>query len=556
MSKKQLRAAIYARYSTAKQKEASIKDQVRECRRICEREGFTVVDTFSDAAISGGTAKRPGYQALLAAARRKDFDAVVAESTSRLWREVAEQWRALKEWTDAGIIVVGNGIDTRRPEASILLSVTGAANEAFRQEIGRRTREAQLGLTEKGYVAGGRTYGYRHVKRMIEGRDKPITERVIEPSEAKVVNRIFKMRAEGHSALAIARALNKDGIPSPGAAWARTSGVKPAWRASALIGDPRFGTGILSNPLYRGRSIWGRMKWKRSSSDSSVRTPVAMPEREWIVHSVPHLRIVDDKLWDTVQKLQTADTPLRAAIRKGIRMSPNKGKGNYWLSGILVCDLCGSNLQVNSGVTYRCPNYHAGNCKNDRLFKRADIEAAMLEILKVELLAPQRIKVEQKRIEAILKDRERQERQRSGTDELRRVNAQIAGVRKLGISEAATRAALAELEREREDLQAREGKRQSAGLREARRLLAKLPGFAAEFERQLQATLTGRVLTKDEMRTVTEATRQLIEGGTIRMRPCKEGVKGRVPLVGFGSRVLRLGGTARGPRVSGSGGRI
>ena len=58
------------------------------------------------------------------------------------------------------------------------------------------------------------------------------------------------------------------------------------------------------------------------------------------------------------------------------------------------------------------------------------------------------------------------------------------------------------------------------------------------------------------MRTVKEATRQLVEGENVRMWPCKDGVTGRVVLLGFGSRVLRLDGTARGARVSGSGGAI
>jgi hypothetical protein len=44
---------------------------------------FCVVTRFSDAAISGGTATRPGYQALLTAARRRDFDIIVTEDISR-----------------------------------------------------------------------------------------------------------------------------------------------------------------------------------------------------------------------------------------------------------------------------------------------------------------------------------------------------------------------------------------------------------------------------------------------------------------------------------------
>ena len=84
-----MRAALYARFSTDKQ--ASIEDQLRVCRRVATLHGFDVVATFEDAAISGGTSQRPGYQALLAAARRHDVDVIVAEDASRLWRNMAER---------------------------------------------------------------------------------------------------------------------------------------------------------------------------------------------------------------------------------------------------------------------------------------------------------------------------------------------------------------------------------------------------------------------------------------------------------------------------------
>ena len=46
-------AAIYARYSSDKQRETSLEDQERTCRRRAEQEGWTVVKVYGDAAISG-----------------------------------------------------------------------------------------------------------------------------------------------------------------------------------------------------------------------------------------------------------------------------------------------------------------------------------------------------------------------------------------------------------------------------------------------------------------------------------------------------------------------
>ena len=46
--------ALYARYSTDNQGVASIEDQFRVCREHAGREAWQVIDTYHDAAISGG----------------------------------------------------------------------------------------------------------------------------------------------------------------------------------------------------------------------------------------------------------------------------------------------------------------------------------------------------------------------------------------------------------------------------------------------------------------------------------------------------------------------
>jgi hypothetical protein len=48
-----MRAVIYARYSSDQQREASIEDQVRLCRERIDREGWSFLATYSDAAMSG-----------------------------------------------------------------------------------------------------------------------------------------------------------------------------------------------------------------------------------------------------------------------------------------------------------------------------------------------------------------------------------------------------------------------------------------------------------------------------------------------------------------------
>ena len=110
-----MKAALYARYSTDKQRDASIDDQFRECARVARAAGFDVVAQFEDKSMSGGTADRPGYQELLSAARRKQFDVIVVEDISRLWRNRAEFGPRSAEFEDLGVhCVTAVGDDTRR----------------------------------------------------------------------------------------------------------------------------------------------------------------------------------------------------------------------------------------------------------------------------------------------------------------------------------------------------------------------------------------------------------------------------------------------------------
>src|SRR5512146_2833344 len=87
-----MRAAIYARYSSELQRDASIEDQVRACKARIEAEGWTVAATYTDHAISGASRLRPGYQKLLEDARAGEFDTVIAEALDRS-HAIRRMWR-------------------------------------------------------------------------------------------------------------------------------------------------------------------------------------------------------------------------------------------------------------------------------------------------------------------------------------------------------------------------------------------------------------------------------------------------------------------------------
>src|SRR6516165_9686556 len=61
-----IRAAIYARFSSDRQNDRSVDDQIASCRELCAREGFAMVQVFSDREMSGAfTVNRPDFQAIV-----------------------------------------------------------------------------------------------------------------------------------------------------------------------------------------------------------------------------------------------------------------------------------------------------------------------------------------------------------------------------------------------------------------------------------------------------------------------------------------------------------
>lgn len=52
-----MRAAIYARYSTDLQSASSIEDQIRLCRERVVKENGSIVEIYSDYAISGSSVR-------------------------------------------------------------------------------------------------------------------------------------------------------------------------------------------------------------------------------------------------------------------------------------------------------------------------------------------------------------------------------------------------------------------------------------------------------------------------------------------------------------------
>lgn len=207
-----MRAAIYARYSTDLQSEASIEDQLRLCQRLASQNGWSVIQTYADAGISGSSLLRPGYQQMLTDARLRRFDVVIAEGIDRISRDQEHIAAFYKQVSFNGISIV----TVSEGEISDLhIGLKGTMSSLFLKDLAQKTRRGLEGRVRKGKSAGGLTYGYC-ILRGLRADGTPVTgERGIIEPEADVVRRIFRDYSNGLSPRAIALALNADGISGP-----------------------------------------------------------------------------------------------------------------------------------------------------------------------------------------------------------------------------------------------------------------------------------------------------------------------------------------------------
>ncbi|KYB45799.1 DNA resolvase [Brucella anthropi] len=284
------RVAIYARYSSDNQREASIEDQFRICREQAKRDGWTIVGTYKDASLSGASMiLRPGIQALLQDAQSGRFDVILAEALDRVSRDQADIATLYKHLKFAGVPIV----TLAEGEINELhVGLKGTMNALFLKDLAAKTHRGIRGRVEGGKSGGGLCYGYKVVKQL-DGRGEPVRgDREIDMQEANTIRRIFQDFADGVGPRTIARTLNEEGVPGPDG--------RP-WSDTTIRGHVKRGTGLINNELYIGKLIWNRQRYIKDPS-TGKRVSRLNPQSEWIITEVPELRIVDDVLWQAVAR--------------------------------------------------------------------------------------------------------------------------------------------------------------------------------------------------------------------------------------------------------------
>jgi site-specific DNA recombinase len=277
---------------------------------------------YVDDGYSGGNMYRPAMDALRKAVQTGQIDTVLAYRMDRLSRDLADATMLVgREWR--GKATVRSATEDVRPEADegwLNYSFRAAFADYERRVIRQRTYAGKVRRLQEGFkVAGAAPYGY------IRGEKPGVF--AIDDEKAEVIRAIFGKCAEENM-----------GLPSL-CRWLNEMGHKPPRAAKWAVGNLRP---ILSNPVYKGRVVFGRQKFLKSNAQEAgpwreMRDPVidvlAAPG------TLP--AIVSDELWDLAQA---------ALKRRRVWMEETSGRSlgsARLLTGLIYCK-CGGRLSPKS----------------------------------------------------------------------------------------------------------------------------------------------------------------------------------------------------------------
>ena len=526
-----MNCALYARYSSENQREASIDDQFRNCEQYAARQGWAITHRYADKALSGSTHERPRYQQMLKDAQAKLFDVLLVDDFSRLSRDQIETEHARRRFIHWGVRLIGvtDGIDTAAKGHKMLSGFRSIVNEFYLDDLREKTTRGMIGQALKGFHCGGRAYGYKLVRELDSTQTDPYgqpdqtgTRLEIIPEQAQWVVWIFERYADGWSPLKIVEELNRQQIPPPGAAYRRRSSRRPSWCASALHGDFQQGTGLLNNPLYMGQRIWYRSRYEKDPDTKRVKR-IARDRSEWIVTPLPELRIVSDRLWEQVKARQQQVREQHLHIQSG-QTKTHAGRGpKYLFSGLLLCGQCGSKFVIADPMRYACSGWlYRGQsvCANTIKVSRSLVESRLLASLKDDLFTEEGVALFKQETARLLA-----EQRRATTPALAAIKRQLAQIQeqiahmvtaiKSGFRSETLKQDLEMAEREK----ARLHEMLASDVKRMEKITGVLPNATQRFKRMLDEFAT---VTQPQVNKARSILKELV-GQRITLHPSADG---------------------------------
>ena len=299
------RVAIYARVSTEEQaKEGfSIAAQLQTLRQYAQVYKWEVIDEYVDEGISGKSVNgRPEMQRLIKDVENERFDAVMVWKISRLSRNMLDTLMILDKFEKYNVkfISYSENFDTSSPIGRLVLQIMASIAEMERNTLSENVKLGMKQRAIEGRWNGGVVFGYDTVKK----------ELVINEEEAKIIQLIYHMYANGKGLRAISNYLNKAGFRTKRNRHFSINGVAQ----------------ILDNVVYNGKISWLKVEnWDTKRRKGKNPNPILVEGK--------HEAIISDELWNVVR-----------ARRKSKSFKQRQSNEPFLLSGLLRCPDCGQGM--------------------------------------------------------------------------------------------------------------------------------------------------------------------------------------------------------------------
>ena len=305
-----MKAVIYARYSSAEQREESIEGQLRECKEYAERHNMAIIETYCDRALSARTDERPQFQKMIQDSAKKQFTVVLVWKLDRFSRNRFDSatYRAVLRRNGVNVISAKENISDG-PEGIILEAMLEGMAEFYSAELSVKVKRGQKENALKcKFNGGGIPFGYKINSEKYYEAD---------PLTAPIALEIFTLYADGKTVEEISDTLKTRGA---------FVGAKPKYMTKSSIHN------ILKNRRYIGEYSYG---------DTVV--PDGVPA------------IVPRNTFDLVQKRMEKNKHKPAAA---------KADEEYTLTGKIFCGKCGATMIGVSGTSKSGKVHHYYKCNN------------------------------------------------------------------------------------------------------------------------------------------------------------------------------------------------
>lgn len=349
-------AAAYIRVSTEDQTEYSPDAQLSAMQRYADANGLYLDPShvYRDEGISGrSAAKRPGFQAMIAAAKRADhpFDVILVHKLDRFARsrEDSVVYKSmLRRECNVNVVSITEPISDDKT-AIIMEPILEAMAEYYSVNL---SEEVKKGMTQKALSGGlqsAPSFGYLVENNVL----------VPDPDRAPYVVEIFKRYVSGEGMYPIARSLNARGVTT---------------RRGGRF-ENRTVEYILRNPVYIGMIRWNpKGRTRRDFNNPDI-----------ITTRGKHEPLISQELWDAAQDLMKKQKAARPYKGKPLGV-----KRKHWLCGIVRCASCNSTLIIQSfkyGSYWHCGNHVRGRCLHTQNTRVDIIESAVLSRLRSDIVS-------------------------------------------------------------------------------------------------------------------------------------------------------------------------